>query len=115
MAPSVVIDPIRDTVVPLANAKSKTVVLDHDNVAKPVADDFMYDFKYNHPLPTIDVLGVDIPADCDAQKEAESIVTRLSEATANADASAFADLFLEHGKTPYNTGISDLRGSWVLK
>lgn len=97
MAPSVV-DPVHDTVIPLANPKSKTVVLDHDNVPKPVADNFMYDFKFNHRLPTTDVLGLDIPTNCNAQNEAEGIVARLSEATAKADAHAFSDLFLEYGK-----------------
>ncbi|KAM0261466.1 hypothetical protein ACHAPA_009786 [Fusarium lateritium] len=96
MAPSVV-DPFQHTVIPLANPKSKTVVLDHDNVPKPVADDFMYDFKFNHCLPTTDILGLDIPTDCNAQKEAEDIVARLSEVTAKADAHAFSDLFLEYG------------------
>lgn len=81
-------------------ASPKPFVLDHDNVPKPVADDFMYDFKYNHPLPTKDVLGIDIPADCDAQKEAEGIVSRLTEATAANDADAFTSLFLEHGGYP---------------
>ncbi|KAL3472734.1 hypothetical protein BJX99DRAFT_272762 [Aspergillus californicus] len=65
--------------------------------AKPVADDFMYDFKYNHSLPTTDVLGIEIPADCDAQKEAEGIVARLSKATSEANAHAFAGLFLDYG------------------
>lgn len=64
----------------------------------PVADDYMYDFKYNHELPTFDVLGIEIPADCNAQKEAETIVSRLTEVTNNGDASGFANLFLEHGE-----------------
>ena len=72
--------------------------LNHDQVPKPVADDFMYDFKYNHPLPTTDVLGVKIPTDCDAQKEAEGIVARLSKATSEGDAQAFAGLFLDYGE-----------------
>lgn len=78
--------------------QSKGAVPNHDQVAKPVADDFMYDFKYNHNLPTTDILGLDIPADCDAQKEAEGIVARLSKATSEEDAQAFAELFLDYGK-----------------
>ena len=84
--------------VPIPVSKAKGVVKYHDNVPKPVADDFMYDFKYNHSLPTTDGLGVDIPADCDAQKEAEGIVARLSTATSEGDAQAFAALFLDYGK-----------------
>ncbi|KAJ6024347.1 hypothetical protein N7540_005144 [Penicillium herquei] len=76
---------------------SENAIFDHDHVAKPVADDFMYDFKFNHPLPTTDILGVDIPADCDSQKEAEGIVARLSKATSEGDAEAFAELFLDYG------------------
>lgn len=83
----------------MAKVESKSAVFNHDSAPKPVTDDFMYDFKYNHPLPTTDVLGVDIPADCDAQKEAEGIVVRLSEATAEGDAQAFAGLFLDYGET----------------
>lgn len=63
----------------------------------PVDDNFMYDFKYNHPLPTSDVLGIEIPADCDAQKEAQSLFVRLEDVMSKGDANAFADLFLESG------------------
>lgn len=63
----------------------------------PVPDDYMYDFKYNHALPTSDVLGIEIPADCNAQKEAEGIVDSLSEVMGKGDAQGFADLFIESG------------------
>ena len=89
---SISIDSIPKTKLPSGNA-----IFDHDNVPKPVADDFMYDFKFNHPLPTTDILGVEIPANCDAQKEAESIVSRLSEVLGSGDAQGFTDLFLEYG------------------
>ncbi|KAJ5966552.1 hypothetical protein N7481_013266 [Penicillium waksmanii] len=80
-----------------APLQSKSVTFHHDHVVKPVADDFMYDFKYNHTLPTTDILGVKIPADCDAQKEAKGIVARLSKATSEEDAQSFAELFLDSG------------------
>ncbi|KAI1455145.1 FAD/NAD(P)-binding domain-containing protein [Annulohypoxylon moriforme] len=63
----------------------------------PVADDYMYDFKYNHTLPTSDVLGIEVPIDCDAQKEAEAIVARLADVLGKGDAQGFADMFLEYG------------------
>lgn len=88
--------------VPIPVSKAKGAVFDHDNVQKPVADDFMYDFKYNHSLPTTDVLGIEIPVDCDAQKEAEGIVARLSKAASEGDAQAFAALFLDYGKNRIN-------------
>ena len=65
----------------------------------PVSDDYMYDFKYNHSLPTSDVLGVEIPQSCDARKEAEGIVTQLEEVLSNRDAQSFADLFLPYGQS----------------
>lgn len=90
-----------DAHVDFADLKDKVVIEHVELVATPkppVADDFMYEFKYNHALPTTSVLGVDIPADCDAQKEAGTIVARLSEAMGNGDAQAFTDLFLENGE-----------------
>ncbi|CAG8247605.1 unnamed protein product [Penicillium salamii] len=91
---------VQDTagdVLSTAHLQLKSVALKHDQVSKPVADDFMYDFKYNHSLPTTEVLGIEISADCDAQKEAEGIVARLSKATFSEDAEAFAGLFLDYG------------------
>lgn len=76
------------------------IIVSHDEIPKPpVADDFMYDFKYNHPLPITDVLGIDIPADCNAQLNAERIVKDLSNSMGNGNAQAFADMFLEHGES----------------
>lgn len=87
--------------VDIADVKAK-VAVDHVELEVgpklPVADNFMYDFKYNHALPTSKDLGIEIPADCDAQKEAEGIVARLSEAMGKGDAQAFTDIFLEYGE-----------------
>ncbi|GLA97328.1 hypothetical protein AtubIFM61612_007929 [Aspergillus tubingensis] len=63
----------------------------------PVDDNFMYDFKFNHVLPSSDVLGIEIPTDCDAQREAEDIVARLSQTMGAGDAQAFAEMFLPYG------------------
>ncbi|GMF77448.1 unnamed protein product [Aspergillus oryzae] len=95
MAPFVQ-DSVTPDIVSMANIESKSAALNHDRVQKPVADDFMYDFKYNHHLPTTDILGVDIPADCDAKKEAEGIVARLAKTMSEGDAQAFAGLFLDY-------------------
>ncbi|RAH72502.1 flavin-containing monooxygenase [Aspergillus aculeatinus CBS 121060] len=85
--------------VSLTDLKAQVVVseLDTPSSKPPVDDNYMYDFKYNHPLPTSDVLGIEIPSDCDAQKEAETIVARLSESMGAGDAQAFTDLFLPCG------------------
>ncbi|KAI9147387.1 putative indole-3-pyruvate monooxygenase [Paramyrothecium foliicola] len=101
MAPSAIQEHANGPLSDLANLKAKIVVdhveLDDSSPEPPVADDFMYDFKYNHALPTTEVLGVEIPLDCDARKEAEGIVALLSDIMGKGDAPAFADLFLEHG------------------
>lgn len=95
---------IEDIAVDNFDKKVKVVVTNVEVEAHPpppVADNFMYDFKYNAPLPTSDVLGTEIPHDCDAQKEADAIVTRLSEVLSTGDAGSFANLFLESGKLHY--------------
>lgn len=82
--------------------KAKTVVSQVElevTPKPPVADNFMYDFQYNHDLPTIGRFGVvDIPATYDATEEATGIMSRLSEVMSNGDAPGFADLFLDFGK-----------------
>ncbi|KIW98256.1 uncharacterized protein Z519_01840 [Cladophialophora bantiana CBS 173.52] len=93
-------EPAIDNKVDIHDIKSKGHVSHVELEATanpPVADNFMYDFKYNHALPTSDALGIEIPADCDAQKEAEAILKRLSEVMGKGDAQAFADMFLEFG------------------
>lgn len=91
-----------DSNIDTSHVKSKVGVsqVKLDAAAKPpVADDYMYDFKYNHKLPTTDVLGVEVPADCDAQREAEAIVSGLSEVLGRGDAQGFTDMFLEYGES----------------
>ncbi|KAF5511864.1 putative indole-3-pyruvate monooxygenase YUCCA4 [Colletotrichum siamense] len=98
MAPSTVFDHAEANGVDIAaRAAVKQAELNGTAERPPVADDYMYDFKYNHALPTTDVLGVQIPQDCDAQSEAEGIVRQLSDALGSGNAEAFADLFLEYG------------------
>jgi hypothetical protein len=85
----------------LPEIKSNIVIGQNEVPKPPVADDFMYDFKYNHPLPTTDLLGIEIPGDCNAQLEAEGIVERLSDAMGKGDAYAFTELFLDYGEFGY--------------
>lgn len=80
-----------------ARATSKLAEVNGTTERPPVADDYMYDFKYNHALPTTNVLGRKIPQDCNAQVEAEGIVKRLSEVLGAGNAEQFADIFLEYG------------------
>lgn len=65
----------------------------------PLADDYMYDFQYNHSLPTHDALGVAIADEVDATKVAEDLVAQLSDVLGNGKAKEFADLFIEHGQS----------------
>ncbi|EPE06817.1 flavin-containing monooxygenase [Ophiostoma piceae UAMH 11346] len=95
MAPSTTIDEARGALpVVTKNAPKKQYAAEPN---PPVADDYMYDFKYNHELPTTDVLGIDIPADANPQKEAEGIVADLAKVLGSGDANGFADLFLDYG------------------
>ncbi|GFN13533.1 hypothetical protein AtubIFM55763_011712 [Aspergillus tubingensis] len=83
----------------MTDIKAKAVVkeLECHPSKPPVDDNFMYDFKYNHVLPSSDVLGIEVPTDCDAQREAEDIVARLSQTMGAGDAQAFAEMFLPYG------------------
>jgi hypothetical protein len=74
--------------------KSRKPLPDH---GIPVAPDYMYDFKYNHPLPAHDADIMPVPSDTDATEVARSMVERLDHALGKSDAQAFADLFMEHG------------------
>ncbi|RSH82839.1 hypothetical protein EHS25_005829 [Saitozyma podzolica] len=84
----------------IADLKAK-VVNGHVEVEQtpkpPIADNYMYDFKYNHALPTIDALGLDIPADVDSEKQAQALTTRLAEVLGSGDAQGFTDMFLDYG------------------
>lgn len=87
-------------------ASAKQTMMNDGVQPPPVADDYMYDFKYNHPLPTTDVLRIEFPKDCDAQVEADGIVKRLSDALGSGDADAFTELFLDYGKTKSRNHLS---------
>lgn len=80
----------------------KTKVVNHEveveiTTKPPVDDNYMYDFRYNHALPTIDEFHHDIPTDIDADRTAQDFLDKLEIALGAEDAVAFADLFLEHG------------------
>jgi hypothetical protein len=100
MAPHAIYESPIDNSIDVANIKAKVVANEVElevTPTPPVADDFMYDFKFNHALPTSDVLGIEVPSDCDAQKEAEAIITQLSRTMGDGDAEAFTSMFLEYG------------------
>lgn len=88
--------------VDIADLKAK-VVAGHVEIEEdhkpPVADNFMYDFKFNHALPTIDVLGVDVPDSVDAPAQADALLQTLEKVLGRGDATGFAEMFLDYGKT----------------
>ena len=88
--------------VDIADLKAK-VVNNHVELVEdhkpPVADNFMYDFKYNHGLPTIDALGTDVPEATDPQAEADNLVRRLEQVLGQGDAAGFAEMFLDYGQS----------------
>jgi hypothetical protein len=92
-------------VVDIPNAKGlqSKIVNGHVELEKevppPVADNFMYDFKYNHSLPTIDALGAEIPSGTDANQIAESLAAELSTAWSGGNGDQFAEMFLDYGKS----------------
>jgi len=105
MAPTATALPESFGQVNLADLKAKVVSghveLEEDH-KPPVADNFMYDFKYNHALPTIDALGIDIREDIDAQAEADSLMQSLERVLGQGDAAGFAGMFLDYGKKPHH-------------
>ncbi|WVQ67491.1 uncharacterized protein L199_005691 [Kwoniella botswanensis] len=97
MAPTAVLDHVNEHP---ADLKAKVVegeVQTEQQPKLPLADNYMYDFKYNHALPTIESLGQDIAADVDPIETAEALVARLSEVLGAGDADGFTDLFLDYG------------------
>lgn len=87
--------------VDIAELKAKTVgshVELEVDPKPPVADNYMYDFKYNHSLPTIDALGGDVPEDIDAGEIAQQLTDRLADCLGRGDAHGFTDMFLEYGE-----------------
>ncbi|ODO05209.1 flavin-containing monooxygenase [Cryptococcus wingfieldii CBS 7118] len=98
MSPTAISDNFQQ--VDFQDLKSKVVEghVELEETPKPsVADDFMYDFKYNHSLPTTDALGVSIPEDADPQAAAEELLAKLSQALGKGDAQAFTGSFLDYG------------------
>jgi hypothetical protein len=88
--------------IPNAGGLQSKIVNGHIELEKeappPVADNFMYDFKYNHSLPTTDALGVELPADTDATKVAEALAAELSSVWSSGSGEGFAEMFLDYGE-----------------
>lgn len=66
------------------------------NEKKPVADNFMYDFKYNAPLPLLGVEAIDVD-EAIFQSQVNVLVDKLSTSLKSQNAENFASLFLPNG------------------
>lgn len=100
MAPVALAEPARST-TDFVDLKSKLVdghVEIEKSPAPPVPDNYMYDFKYNHELPTVDFLGSEIPTSTNAQQEGQAFVDTLAKVWADGDGDGFASLFADFGE-----------------
>ena len=103
MAPSAIIEPA----APLApkqisRIENAPLAYRNDTWQKPVADDYMYAFKYNFPLPTYgdgkDVLDLTQDDEKDRSDIADQFIKQLEQIIQSRDSQAFADLFLSCGE-----------------
>lgn len=100
MAPSVASEPLsQEAILDVKNAPFAY----RANTWKPlVEDDFMYDFKYNFPLPThgvgAEIFDFTVDDEKNKQAIAEGFLKELEQIIQARDSQAFAGLFLDSGK-----------------
>lgn len=101
MAPTAISVPLAEA--ELAKAKNAPTAYRNDTWKKPVADNYLYDFKYNFPLPTHgksgDILDFTEEESKNLQAIAEEYVKDLGQIIQRGDSSAFARLFLDIGES----------------
>ncbi|KAJ5731797.1 Flavoprotein [Penicillium malachiteum] len=72
-----------------------------DDVKKPLEDDFMYEFKYDFPLPThgddVEFLDFTVEDEKDKQEIAGQLVNAIARSIQRGDSKAFAGLFVGNG------------------
>ncbi|KAK6384353.1 hypothetical protein LTS17_001916 [Exophiala oligosperma] len=99
MAPSAIIEP--PTPKELFKVENAPLAYRNDTWKKPVADDYMYAFKYNFPLPTYadskDILDFTEGGEKSREEIANRFVKQLEQVIQSRDSQAFADLFLNCG------------------
>jgi hypothetical protein len=114
MAPSAIYETVAQVPVgqkQLLKVKDAPTAYRNDTWKGPVADDYMYAFKYNFPLPTHDNSdgsdALDFTEDDEMHRRAiaERFLNQLELVIQSRDSKAFADLFLYSGEsdqTPEN-------------
>lgn len=106
MSPSAVYQPVVET--PIFN-KNDLLKVQHapftyrnTTCKKPVADDYMYAFKYNFPLPTYNdgtnVLDFTQKDESGLEAIALRVLKQMEQVIQSRDSQAFADMFLDCGK-----------------
>lgn len=105
MAPSAIYVPPAHQIIgknEILKVKNAPCAYRDDTWKKPVADDYMYAFKYNFPLPTYggesDVLDFTQDDEQNAQDIASRFLKQLELVIQSRDSHAFADLFLDSGE-----------------
>ena len=101
MAPSAISEPLAQK-SPLKTQTALHTVRDvNGDGKKPVADDYMYAFKYNFPLPTYgdgkQILDFSRDDETEEVKIANRFLKELEQVIQSRDSKAFADLFLACG------------------
>lgn len=99
MSPAVGSQPLTED--DILKVKNTPYVYRNETWEKPLADDFMYAFKYNFPLPThgqnTDILGITADDEKSKQVIAEDFLKKLEQIIQAGDSKKFADLFLDTG------------------
>ncbi|KAI1629437.1 putative monooxygenase protein [Exophiala viscosa] len=99
MAPSAIYEPVAQK--QLLKVENAPTTYRNDSVKKPVADDYMYAFKYNFPLPThgddSEVLDFTEDDQKNRREIADQFIKELEQVVQSRDSKAFADLFLYNG------------------
>ncbi|KAJ9649829.1 hypothetical protein H2198_010847 [Neophaeococcomyces mojaviensis] len=104
MAPSAVYEPVVQKDIfenDLLKVQNAPLLYRNQIAQKPVADDYMYAFKYNFPLPTheegADVLDFTEDDEKNQEAVADRFLKEMEQVIQSRDAKAFADLFLQSG------------------
>lgn len=91
----------------LLKAQNAPFVYRNDTLKKPVADDYMYAFKYNFPLPThgdeADILDFSESDETDKEALAHQFLQELQQVIQSRDAKTFANMFLDSGGSNIHT------------
>ncbi|CAH0055956.1 unnamed protein product [Clonostachys solani] len=99
MAPGAITEPSAEA--DLFKTKNAPIAYRNESWKKPVADDYMYHFKYNFDLPTHEnndyILDFTEEEERNVHMIAKQYVKDISQVIQSKDSKAFADLFLDIG------------------